>query len=115
MQKAINTEANTSLRSSIIIWDADSRCFRGYCLSQNTFTKVRTQGLTAKNSKPEESRSKNLKPANGKTPALPCTNELGKISYQDKKKKYFKKKLNWKNSTLTIKDNAIEDEKKRNK
>ena len=92
MQKAVNLEAKTGLKSSIMIWNADSRCPRSYCLSQNTFAKVKTQGLTTKKSRPKESRPKDLKLANKKTFALPCTNKLGKTSYQDKKKKYFKKK-----------------------
>ena len=62
----------------------------------------------------EESRPKNSKPANGKTPTLSHTNKLGKTFCQDKKKKYFKKKRDQKNSTLAIGDNAIEDEKKQN-
>ena len=60
------------------------------------------------------SRPKDLKPANGKTPAPSHTKELGKTSCQDKKKKYFKKKSNRKNSTPAIRDNTIEGEKKRN-
>ena len=87
---------------------------RIYHLSQNTSTKVQTQGLTAKESKPKESRPKNLKPANGKTLAPPRTNELGKTSCQDKKKEYLKKKRDRKNSTPATEDNAIEGEKKRN-
>lgn len=50
--------------------------------------------------------------ANEKTSALPRTNELKKIFYQDKKKKYFKIKQNQKNSNLIIEDNAIENKKK---
>ena len=75
---------------------------------------MQTQGLTAKEPKPEESRPKNLKPANKKTPAPPRTNKPGKTSYQNKKKEYFKKKWDRKNSTLAIGDNAIENKKKRN-
>ena len=77
-------------------------------------TKVQTQGSTAKESKPKESRLKDSKLANGKTPALPRTNEPGKTSRQDKKKEYLKKKRDRKNSTPATKDNAIEGEKKRN-
>ena len=75
---------------------------------------MQTQDSTAKESKPEESRPKDLKLADEKTPALPRTNKLGKTSCQDKKKEYFKKKRDWKNSTLAIGDNAIEGEKKQN-
>ena len=114
VQRAVNAEAKAGLKSSIMVRDADSRCPRGHCPSQNTSTKVQTQGLTAKKSKPEESRPKKLKLADGKTSALPRTDEPGKTSHQDKKKKYLKKKLDRKNSTLATEDNAIEGEKKRN-
>ena len=75
-----------------MIRNMDSCCPKSHCLSQNTFIKVQTQGSTAKKSKPEESMLKDLKPANRKTPALPRTDKLGKTSYQDMKKEYFKKK-----------------------
>ena len=97
-----------------MVRDADSRCPRGHRPSQNTSTKVQTQGSTAKESKPEESRPKELKLANEKTPAPPRTNEPRKTSRQDKKKEYLKKKRDRKNSIPAIENNAIKDEKKRN-
>ena len=119
MQRAVNAEATVGLRSSIMVQDTDSRCLKSHCLCQNTSTKVQTQGSTAKKSKPEESRPKDLKPANEKTPALPCTNESEKTSCQDKKKKYFKKKRDRKkrdrkNFILATEDNIIRGEKKQN-
>ena len=114
MQRVVNIEIKAGLRLNIMVWDTDSRCSRGYCPSQNTSTKMQTQGLTAKESKPEESRPKDLKLANGKTPAPPRTNELKKTSRQDKKKEYLKKKRDLKNSILATGDNAIENEKKQN-
>ena len=97
-----------------MVRDADSRCPRGHCPSQNTSTKVQTQGSTVKESKPEKSRPKESKHADGKNPAPPRTNEPGKTSRQDKRKEYLKKKWDWKNSTPATRDNAIEGEKKRN-
>ena len=97
-----------------MVRDADFRCPRGHCPSQNTSTKVQTQGSTAKESKPEKSRPKELKPADGKTLAPPRTNEPKKTSRQNKKKEYLKKKRDRKNSTPATRDNAIEGEKKRN-
>ena len=97
-----------------MIWDADSRCPKGHCLSQKTFTKVKTQGWTAKKSKSKEFKLKDSKPANGKTPALPQTNEPRKTSRKDKKKEYLKKKQDGKNPTPVTGDNAIEGKKKRN-
>ena len=114
VQRAVNAEAKAGLRSSIMVRDADSRCLRGHRPSQNTSTKVQTQGSTAKESKPEESRPKESKPANGKTPAPPRTDEPGKTSRQDKKKEYLKKKQDRINSTPATRDNDLEGEKKRN-
>ena len=114
VQKAVNVEAKVGLRSSIMVRDADSRCPRGHRPSQNTSTKVQTQGSTAKESKPEESRPKESKPADGKTPAPPRTNEPGKTSRQDKKKEYLKKNRDRKNPIPATENNTIEDEKKQN-
>ena len=114
IQKTINAEAKVGQRSSIMVQDADSRCPRGHRPSQNISTKVQTQGFTTREFKPEESRSKNLEPADGKTSAPPHTKELRKTSRQDKKKEYLKKKQDRKNSTLAKGDNAIEGEKKWN-
>ena len=114
MQRAVNAKAKTDLRSNIMVRDADSRCPRGYHSFQNTSTKMQTQSSTAKESKPKESRLKDLKPANRKIPALPCINEPRKTSCHDKKKEYCKKKRDRKNSTLATGDNAIKGEKKRN-
>ena len=111
VQKAVNAKAKAGLKSSIIIRDADFCYYRGYCLSQNTSTKVQTQGSTAKESKPKESRPKDSKPTNGKTPAPPHTNEPEKISRQDKKKEYLKKKWDQKNSTSAIRNNAMKGKK----
>ena len=92
VQRAVNAEAKAGLRLSIMVRNVDFRCPRSHHLSQNTSTKVQTQGSIVKKSKPKESRPKDSKPANGKTPALPRTNEPKKISRQDKKKEYLKKK-----------------------
>ena len=107
VQKVVNAEAKAGLRLSIMVQDTDSRCLRGYCPSQNTSIKVQTWGSTAKEFKPKESRPKDLNLLDGKTPALPCTDEPGKTFRQDKKKEYLKKKRNRKNSTPATRDNAI--------
>ena len=75
---------------------------------------MQIQGSTIKKFKPKESNTKNSKPVNRKTPALLRINKSKKTFYQDKKKEYFKKKRAQKNSILTIKDNTIKGEKKRN-
>ena len=114
VQRAVNAKAKAGLRSSIMVQNADFRCPRGHRPSQNTSAKVQTQDSIAKKSRPKESRPKDLKPANEKTPAPLYTNKSGKTSCQDKKKEYFKKKQDRKNSTLAIRDNAIKDKKKQN-
>ena len=114
VQKTVNAEAKADVRSSLLVRDADSRCPRSYCPSQNISAKVQTQSSIAKKSKPIKLRPKDLKLANKKTPAPPCINEPRKTLRQDKKKKYLKKKRDQKNFTPTIENNAIEDEKKRN-
>ena len=108
MQKTVNAKAKAGLRSSIIVRDLDSHCLRGHCLSQNTFAKVQTQGLTAKEPKPKEFWPKKAQPANGKFFAPPRFNEAVKLHCQEKKKEYQKKKQNRKNPSLAIRDNAIE-------
>ena len=81
MQKTVNVEAKTSLKSTIMIWNVDSYYFRGHCPSQNTFAKIQTQVLTIKKFKPEKSRSKNSKPIDEKTSALSHTNKSKKMFY----------------------------------
>ena len=97
-----------------MVRDAHFRCLKRHHLSQNTFTKMQTQGSSAKKFKPKKSRSKDVKLINEKTPAPPRTNKPEKTYHQDKKKEYFKKKRDQKNSTLAIGDNAIQGEKKQN-
>ena len=114
VQRAVNAEAKAGLKSSIMVQNADSCCLRDHCLSQYTFTKVQTPGSTAKKSKPKESQPKDLKLTNGKILAPPHTNKPGKTFCQNKKKGYLKKKRDWKNSILAIRNNAIKGEKKWN-
>ena len=88
VQRAVNAETKAGLRSSIMVWNADSHCPRSYCPSQNTSAKVQIQGLIAKESKPKEFRPKKKKPANDKSSDLPCFNEAIKLNHQEKKKEY---------------------------
>ena len=81
IQKTVNAEAKTNLKSSIMIWDIDSSYLKDYYLSQNTSIKMQTQGLTTKKSKPKESRLRNSKLANNNTLALPYINRSEKISH----------------------------------
>ena len=108
VQRVVNKETNTGLKSSIIIRNADFCCSKSHCPSQNTSAKVQTQSLTTKKSKPKESRPKEAKLANSKFSALPHFNEVVKPNCQEKKK-YQKKKQDWKNSSLAIRVNTIEN------
>lgn len=98
------------LRSSTMIRDLDACCLKGNCLSYNTFLKVQIQGLTVKKFKSEEFKSKKPKISEGKSSALPYTNEPIKFNCKNKRWKWLKKK---KSSISAIRNNAIKSKKKR--
>ena len=62
VQRAVNAEAKTGLRSSTMVWNLDACCPRGHRLSHNTFSKVQTQG-SKDSSRSKEPKPKDLKPA----------------------------------------------------
>ena len=93
VQRAVNEEAKAGLRSSAIVRDLDIRCLQGHRPSNSTASKVQTQATSAKEPRPEESRTKEAKQAKGKAPALPWTNavessEQGKKDKKDKKRRF---------------------------
>ena len=69
----------------------DSYCYKGYCLSYNTFAKMQTQSLTIKKFKPKKSKFKKSKPPIETFSAPLYINEFIKSLCQDKKKNYCKK------------------------
>ena len=96
VQKVVNADAKAGLRSSAMVRDSDIRCPQGHRFSNNTASKVQTQGTSAKEPRSEESRPKEAKPAKEKAPALPWTNateslEQGKKDRKDKKRKFWEK------------------------
>ena len=91
VQKAVNAEAKTGLKSSIMVQNTDFCCFRGHHLFQNTSAKVQTQGLTTKEFKPEKSKPKNLKLANRKTSILPHINKPKKLFTKIRRKSILKR------------------------
>ena len=99
-----------------MVRDFNTHCLRGYSLSRATSAKVQTQGFNIKESKLEDSKSKKLKTAEGKTPAPPRSEstEPGKTSCTNKKREYLKKKQDRKNNTPATGNNtnAIEGKKK---
>ena len=110
VQRAVNMEVKAGLRSSIMVRDLNTHCPKDHCLSHNTSSKMQTQRITAKKLCAKESRPKEAKQANGKAPALPHSDEPVKFNCQ-KKKKYRKKKQDWKNFFLATRNNAIKDKK----
>ena len=110
VQRAVNVEAKAGLRSNTMVQKLDIRCPRGHRLSHNISLKVQTQGTTAKESRTEESRPKEVKSTDGKTPAPLCSNESAKPNCKKKKREWLKKK---KDSTPTTGNNAIKAKKKR--
>ena len=123
VQKAVNTEAKAGLRSSTMVRDLDACCLRSHRPSNNTTSKMQTQGTTGKKSKLEESRPKKAKLAESKNPAPSRfkSSEPGKTFCTDKKSEYHekkKKKQDQKNNTPATGDNAnaveVGEKKKRN-
>lgn len=60
VQRVVNAKANVGLQSSVIVWNLDFHYPKGHYFSNNTISKVQTQGLTAKESKPKDSKFKEL-------------------------------------------------------
>ena len=84
VQRAVNAEANASLRSSTMVRDSDVRCLKGHRPSYNTFSKVQTQGSSHKDSpRSEEPKPKDLKPA----PSRDNAAELAKKENRKDKKR----------------------------
>ena len=71
VQRAVNAEAKAGLRSSTMVRESDARCPRGHRPSHNTASKVQTQGTSAKEPRPEESRTKEAKLVKEKALAPP--------------------------------------------
>ena len=58
MQKVVNVEIKAGLRSSTMVQNSDICCPRGYRLFNSTSLKMQTQGITIKDSHPEEPKIK---------------------------------------------------------
>ena len=88
MQRAVNAEAKTGLRSSTMVRDSDIRCPRGHRPSNSTASNVQTQETTTKNSYPEEPKVKETRPTLSRAKA----SEPFKQARKKKKKKKDQKK-----------------------
>ena len=119
VQKTVNAEAKAALKSSAIVRDLDIRCPQGHRPSNSTIAKVQTQGTSAKKPRPEESRTKKVKPAKGKAPVPPRTNatessEQSKKDRKDKKQRFQERRKRSEDTPATG-DNAIDVLKKKKK
>lgn len=114
VQKTVNAKAKAGLKSNIMVQDSDIRYPRGHCFSNNIIAKVQTQKTTVKNSRLEESKTKDSKTALLRTNVAEFL-EQGK---KDKKKKIRKRKRDhirkWK-KILTTSNNTINTSKKNSK
>ena len=80
VQKAVNAEAKAGLRSSTMVWESDAYCPKSHHLSHNTFSKVQTQGTTAKEPRTKEFQPKEAKQANSNVPTLLHPNKPVKLN-----------------------------------
>ena len=111
VQRAINAEAKTGLRSSTMVRDLDACCPRGHCLSYNTSSKVQSQGCKD-SSCSEEPKSKDPKLApSHDNAAKPAKKEDRK----NKKKKLQNRRWERNKQTPATGDNieALKKKKKR--
>ena len=70
VQRVINMEAKADLRSSTMVRESDVYYPRSHRPFHNTFSKMQTQGIIAKQPRTKESKPKKAKQANGKVSAL---------------------------------------------
>lgn len=95
LQKAVNGEVKTGLKSSAIVWDLDVCYLKDHCLSYNTSSKVQTKGFKDF-SQSEDPKLKNLKFA-------PPRDNMAKPAKKENKKK----------SPKSTSENALERKKNR--
>ena len=114
VQKAVNVKAKAGLRSTIMIWDSNICCPRGYYLFNNTASKVQTQETIAKDfSRPEKSKikdSKSVPPCDGLAEPAKKENKQKKFKHQRKYTKEPKKTSAISNNIV----NAVKKKKKHN-
>lgn len=58
MQKTVNAKAKADLRSNILVWDANSRCPKGYWFFKITASKMQTQKIMPRNYALKKSKPK---------------------------------------------------------
>ena len=112
VQRAVNAEAKAGLRSTIIVRDSDIRYPRDHRSSNNTASKVQTQGTAVKDSfHPEELKGKDPK-------SVPPHDDSAEPAKKENKHKRFKRQ--WEctmepKKTLATGDNTVDAAKKKKK
>ena len=112
VQRAVNVEAKAGLRSTIMIQDLDIRCLWDHHPSNNTASKVQTQGTAAKDSSLlEELKTKDPK-------SISLHDKLAEPAKKENKQKKFKRQ--WERTrepkeTPAIDNNTVDAAKKKKK
>ena len=88
VQKAINIEAKAGLKSTIMVRNLNIRYSQGYCLFNNTTSKVQIQGTTAKDSscfeKPKTKNFKSVSPYDNIAMPAKKKNKQKRFKYKQK-------------------------------
>ena len=109
VQRIVNAEAKTGLRSSTMVRESDAHCPKGYRPSHNTFLKVQTQG-SKDSSRSEETKPKDPKPASSRdNVAEPAK----KKDRKDKKKNLQNRRRERNKQTLATGDSTEASKKKK--
>ena len=112
VQKAVNAKAKAGLKSIIMVRDLDIRCFRGHRPSNNTASKMQTQGTTAKDSSClEEPKTKDSK-------LVPSHDNPAEPAKKEDKQKRFKHRqehIREPKKTLATDNNTVDVAKKKKK
>ena len=112
VQKAVNAKAKAGLRSTTMVQDLNIRCPQGHRPSNNTTSKMQTQGTTVKDSfRPEEPKTKDPKSVS------PCDDpaEPAKKEDQQKRLKRRQERTRELKKTPATGDNTIDAAKKKKK
>ena len=105
VQRTVNAEAKTGLRSSVMVQDLDIRCPRGHHPPNSTASKMQTQKTIAKNSYQEKPKVKEVKPILSRAAEA---SEPSKQARKEKKKKRHPERRDKKEHTPASTANATE-------
>ena len=112
VQKTVNVEAKAGLRSTTMVRDLDICCPWGHRPSNNTISKVQTQGTAIKDfSRPEKPKTKDLK-------SVPLHNDPAEPAKKEDKQKRLKRRQECTREpkeTLATGNNTVDAAKKKKK